>query len=484
LKGTGKPGIQGISGKGTRELAVEGRTYKPVIEYDKCETCGVCLQACPAEVAPEMRGEQDSLRGRIYEQSDANPRLNLSKVYGPPRCQAACPIGQDVRGYMRLIFEGRYREALELIRDANPLPSVCGYVCHHPCEKACTRGEVDDPLSIRTLKRFVADYDDGSLTLPERQAAKKRKVAVIGSGPAGLTAAFELAKMGYAVEVAESYHEPGGMLAWAIPAFRLPRPVLRRDIDYIRRIGVEIRTGISFGREVSVKDLRNRGFDAVILATGTQKSVRMNIRNENSLQGYTDCLTFLRKCSDGAPQPSGKHVLVVGGGNAAIDAARSALRQGGTMVGLIYRRTLEEMPADREEVEDALREGVEIMYLTVPIRIIESENRVVGLECMRTELGEADSSGRRRPVPVEGSQFEIHGDTVISAVGQQQDYRDVSIGLAIEDGTVQVNHETMHTVVDGVFAAGDFLNGSTTVVEAMASGKKAASAVDGYLKDK
>jgi heterodisulfide reductase subunit A len=461
---------------------VEGRTHKPVIQYDRCETCGVCLEACPAEIVSEMRKEEDSLRGRLFDDTDRSPRLNLSKSYGPPRCQAACPIGQDVRGYMRLIFEGRYREALELIRDANPLPSVCGYVCHHPCERACTRGEVDDPLSIRSLKRFVVDYDDGNLTLPERQAAKNRKVAVIGSGPSGLTAAYELAKKGYAVEITESYKEPGGMLAWAIPAFRLPRSVLKRDIDYIRKMGVEIRTGIAFGRDVSVEDLRNKGAHAVILATGTQKSLKMNIRNENGLPGYMDCLTFLRRCSDGEPPPLGNRVLVVGGGSAAVDTARSALRLGAKKVSLVYRRTLEEMPADREEVNDALREGIEMMYLTAPVKILVTGGKAGGLECVKTRLGEVDASGRRRPIPVEGSQFEILADTVISAVGQQQDYSVIYKGLSRADGSIRIDREGgMHTDVEGVFAAGDFVNGPTTVVEAMASGKKAAQAVELYL---
>ena len=463
---------------------VEGRTHKPVIHYDRCETCGVCLQACPAEVVPEMRKEEDSLRGRLFDVSDTEPRLNLSKSFGPPRCQAACPIGQDVRGYMRLIFEGKYRQALELIRDANPLPSVCGYVCHHPCERACTRGEVDDPLSIRLLKRFVADYDDGSLPLPERQAAKNKKVAVIGSGPAGLAAAYELAKKGCTVEITESYKEPGGMLAWAIPAFRLPRAVINRDIDYIRRMGVEIRTGISFGPDTTLENLRKKGFHAVILATGTQKSLKMNIQNENGLPGTMDCLAFLRRCSEGEPPSLGNRVLVVGGGNAAVDAARTALRVGAGKVSLVYRRTLEEMPADREEVEDAVKEGIEIMVLTAPVKILVTGGRAGGLECVKTRLGEPDDSGRRRPIPVDGSQFEIPADTVISAVGQQQDYGAVSKGLSREEGSVAIDPVSMQTDVEGVFAAGDFVNGPTTVVEAMASGKKVARAVDEYLKDK
>lgn len=463
---------------------VEGRTHKPVIQYDKCETCGVCLRACPAELIPEMRREKDSLRGRAYEDTDISPRLNLSKSFGPPGCQAACPIGQDVRGYMRLIFEGRYREALELIRDANPLPSVCGYVCHHPCEKACTRARVDDPLSIRSLKRFVADYDDGTLSPPERQAGKHRNVAVIGSGPAGLSAAYELAKRGYGVEITESYKEPGGMLAWAIPAFRLPRAALKRDIDYIRKMGVEIRTGVCFGRDMTLEDLRRKGFDAFILATGTQKSMKMNIVNENGLPGFMDCLAFLGKCSEGEAPSPGRRVLVVGGGNAAVDTARSALRIGAGKVSLVYRRTLEEMPADREELQEAIREGIDIMVLTAPVKILKAGGRAGGLECVKTRLGEPDASGRKRPIPVEGSEFEILADTVISAVGQKQDYLAVSQGLAGAEGSLRIDPESLQTGVEGMFAAGDFVNGATTVVEAMASGKKAAQAVDVYLKAK
>lgn len=463
---------------------VEGRTHKPVIQYDRCETCGVCLQACPAEVVPEMRKEEDSLRGRLFDQTDTEPRVNLSKSYGPPRCQAACPIGQDVRGYMRLIFEGRYREALELIRDANPLPSVCGYVCHHPCERACTRGQVDDPLSIRSLKRFVADYDDGNLTLLERDTVKNEKVAVIGSGPSGLTAGYELAKKGYAVEITESYKEPGGMLAWAIPAFRLPRSVLNRDIDYIRKMGVEIRTGVCFGRDVRLEDLRKKNFHAVILATGTQKSLKMNIQNENGLPGTMECLSFLRRYSEGEQLSLGNRVLVVGGGNAAVDTARSALRLGAGKVSLVYRRTLDEMPADMEEVKDAIREGIEIMVLTAPVKILVTGGKTGGLECVKTRLGEPDASGRKRPIAVEGSEFELLADTVISAVGQKQDYSVISEGFSRANAIMQIDPEGMQTDVEGVFAAGDFVNGPTTVVEAMASGKKAARAVVEYLKDK
>jgi NADPH-dependent glutamate synthase beta subunit-like oxidoreductase len=279
----------------------------------------------------------------------------------------------------------------------------------------------------------------------------------------------------------ESYKDAGGMLAWAIPAFRLPRNVLRRDIAYIEQMGVRIRTGVSFGRDETLADLREKGARAVIIATGTQKGVSMNIHGENGLWGTFDCLTFLRKINDREPLNVGNRILVVGGGNAAVDTARSALRVGAQKVTLLYRRTLEEMPAHRDEVTEALREGVEILFLTAPVGILATGGKVTGLECVGTELGEPDASGRRRPLPVEGSRFEIPADTVISAVGQQPDYEAVSRGLPLEDKPVVIDPETMLTPLEGVFAAGDFLHGPTTVVEAMASGRKAARAVDAYL---
>jgi heterodisulfide reductase subunit A2 len=465
-------------------VAVEGRTHKPVVDYNRCETCGVCLKACPSEAIPDFRLEQDSLRGKLYSNSDKEPRINITKAFDLPSCQATCPVRQDVRGYMRLISEGRYGEALELIREANPLPSVCGYVCHHPCESACTRGRVDDPLSIRSLKRFVTDYDDGRLNPPVVAEPKGKKVVIVGSGPAGLAAGHELARMGYQVEILESYREAGGLLAWAIPAFRLPREILRRDIDYIRKMGVTIKTGVHFGSDVKISDLRKKGAHAVIVATGTQKSLKMNIENEDHHRGYLDCLDFLRACSDGQDVALGKQVLVIGGGNAAVDTARSALRKSGAKVTILYRRSLEEMPAGKEEIGDALREGVQIEFLTAPKKMLVSRGRVKGLECLKTELREADQSGRKRPVPVKGSEFVIEANTIISAVGQEPDYGPVTSGLAPREKALAIDRETLQVSADGVFAAGDFVNGTGTVVEAMASGKKAAKAVARYLDAK
>jgi len=465
-------------------VAVEGRTHKPVIDYNRCETCGVCLKACPAEPIPDFRNEEGSLRGKLYAQSDSEPRINVTKVFDLPNCQAECPVRQDVRGYMRLISEGRYGEALERIREANPLPSVCGYVCHHPCENACTRGRVDDPLSIRSLKRFVTDFDDGRLNPLSVGKPKGKKVVVIGSGPAGLAAGHALARMGYEVEIIESHREPGGFLAWAIPSFRLPRKILKRDIDYIRKMGVTIRTDIHFGSDVKISDLRRNGAHAVIVATGTQKSLKLNIENEDRHRGYLDCLDFLKACSDGRDVALGRQVLVIGGGNAAVDTARSALRKSVTQATILYRRSFEEMPADREEIGEALREGVRIEFLTAPKKMLVSGGKVNGLECLRTELREADQSGRKRPVPVEGSEFVIEASTIISAVGQEPDYGPVATGLASGSKSLSIDRGTLQAGEDGVFAAGDFVNGAGTVVEAMASGKKAAQAVARYLEAK
>lgn len=457
-------------------MTVEGRTHRPIIDHDKCNTCSICLKACPAEIMPEMRREDDSLRAKIYGGADNYIKINIEKAFGPPSCQDTCPLHQDVRGYVNLISKGQYREALELIRETNPLPSVCGYVCHHPCESVCTRGFVDESISIKSLKRFVADYDDSHLRPPEAGKAKKNKVCIVGAGPAGLTAAHELAKKGYEVEIIESYSEPGGMLAWAIPPFRLPREILKRDIEYIKKMGVTIKTGVYFGINLTISDLKKAGAKAIIVATGTPVSLKMNVENESDFEGYVDCLTFLRRYVQHEEISLGDRVLVVGGGNAAIDSARLAVRVGARKVTILYRRGPDEMPADKDEVKEAIIEGIHIEFLTAPKKIITSGGKVKSLECVRTELREAPDSKRPRPVVIAGSEFTVNADTVISAIGQEPD--------KTLRKTLGVDSETMSISKEGVFAAGDFVNGPTTVVEAMASGKKAARAVDMYLSKK
>ncbi|MEA3360373.1 MAG: FAD-dependent oxidoreductase [Thermodesulfobacteriota bacterium] len=467
-------------------MAIEGRTHKPVIDYEKCSACSVCIEACPAEIIPDMRTETDSLRGTIYSDVDTDIRINISKEFVSPPCQVACPIDQDVRGYMRLIAEKHHKEALNLIRKTNPLPSVCGYVCHHPCELACIRSQVDEALSIKSLKRFAADYDNGEIEPTKTEKTQGKKIIIIGSGPAGLTAAHELVKKGYIVEIIESYQEPGGMLAWAIPNFRLPKEILKRDIEYIRKMGVTIKTGISLGLDATISDIKKDGADAIILATGTQKSLKMRIENEGNFKGFTDCLSLLKGYAHHDDIHLGNDVLIIGGGNAAIDTARSAIRLGAEKVTILYRRGRNEMPADRDEVDEALAENVALKFLTSPKRIIAENGIVKRLQCVKTRLIYDADSDRPRPVNIDGSEFIINASTIISAVGQEPDFswmeKDSSLEITRQN-TLAVNDKTMMTDMKGVFAAGDNINGPTTVVEAMASGKKVAKSVDHYLSE-
>jgi len=402
-------------------MVVAGSSYKVLLDNEKCNTCAVCIKGCPAEIIPEMRAEESSVRGRIYKNVKTAPFISADKVFDMPPCQLACPIHQDIRGYIKLIGERRYEEALRLIREVNALPSVTGYICSHPCEEECRKNLVDESVSIKTLKRSIADFDGGKLTPPEASQNKGKKVSIIGSGPAGLVAAYDLSKIGYQVVIIEAFPEPGGMLRWAIPPFRLPRNVLNRDIRYIERMGVTIETGLRFGVDVTLSGLKKNGTDAVIIAIGTHQGLKMGIENEENISGYVDCLTLLRKYASGEQVNLGDKVIVVGGGNAAIDAARAAVRCGSREVAMFYRRSYEEMPADKDEVKEGETEGVEINYLAAPVRIIGKDGKVQGLEFIKTKLGEPDESGRRRPVPIKGSEFVVSASSIISAIGQQPD---------------------------------------------------------------
>ncbi|MFC1913196.1 FAD-dependent oxidoreductase [Chloroflexota bacterium] len=465
---------------------VEGRTHRPVIDTEKCDSCSVCIKGCPAGIIPEMRKEESSLRGRIYREAGTAVSLNIDKVFALPSCQVACPIHQDVRKYTNLIASKKYEEALAVIRENNALPSVCGYICHRPCEAECFRNLVDEPISIRTMKRFVADFDDGRSVPAEVSRKKREKVVIVGSGPAGLAAAYDLARIGYGVEVLEAYSEPGGMLRWAIPPFRLPRNILSRDISYIEKMGVTIKTSIKFGVDASLTELRKDDADAIIMAIGTHQGLKMGIKKEECGEEYLDCLTFLRKYNNGEPVDLGEKTVVVGGGNAAIDSVRSALRTGVKEAAIVYRRSYEEMPADRDEIEEAQAEGVKIHYLAMPVNIAKKDGKIQGLECVETRLGERDGSGRRKPVPVEGSEFTIATNSIISAIGQRPDLSWNREGLPFEFSPMNtfIVDDSCLTNIDGIFAAGDASSGPTTVVEAMASGRSAAVAVDNYLAGK
>lgn len=407
---------------------------------------------------------------------------NVTPLYEDktPPCNLSCPAGEKVQSFLALAGKEKYAEALSIIREDNPLPGVCGRVCYHPCEDACNRGKYDDPLAIHALERFLADNAEGYTPLlgaSIKAREGREKVAIVGSGPAGLSAAYHLALLGYRVTVFEALPEPGGMLRVGIPAYRLPREVLDREIGLIQALGVEIRPNTSLGRDISWDDLK--AFNAVFLATGAHKERRLGIPGEQAL-GVVSGLEFLRDVNQGREVAVRGRVAVIGGGNTAIDAARTALRLGAHPV-LIYRRSRSEMPAISSEVSAAKKEGVEVLYLAAPVRIITVNGRAKGIECQRMRLGEADLSGRRTPEPIPGSTFNLEVDGVIVAIGEEPDLSYLPEGVATENGCILTN-ESGVTSIPGLFAGGDAATKKGTVVDAIGSGKKAARAIDAYLR--
>jgi len=462
-------------------VAVEGRTHRPVINRDLCQRCGVCIRACPAELLPELRSGEDTTRGYVYTNID----LGSGELFPP--CVGACPLGQQVRDYVELLEAGKVKEALLVVRQDNPLPGVCGYVCHHPCEQVCTRGSWEDPVSIRELKRYAVHYEmdhrnDILDVLGERkQAPRGRKVVIVGAGPAGLACGFELVMHGYGVTVMDALARPGGMLVGGIPPFRLPRRVIDHDVGVIRSLGVEFIPSVRLGEEVSLEEVRRDGVDAVVLATGTWKDLTLGVPGEG-VTGYIKCLDLLGALNAGQEVKLTGTVLVVGGGNAALDAARSALRVGPEQVIVVYRRSREEMPASEEEVESALEEGIQLRYLVAPNRVVHEDGKVKGLELVRMELGDLDETGRRRPMPVAGSEFIEAGDYVIPAIGQRSEPFFLKEESISEQGMIRCNRNGQVAGCEGVFAAGDAVSGPSTVVEAIASGKAVARQVMNYLE--
>ncbi len=410
------------------------------------------------------------------------PAVVCQKIISSP-CQYSCPLKTDVPAYNTLIAQGKFSEALELIRESNPLPIICGRVCMSPCMDRCRAKEIGESVRIRELKRFVTDYEleKGSPPVEPYPKVYEEKIAVIGSGPAGLTASYYLCKKGYSVTIFESLPVAGGMLAVGIPAYRLPRNLLNLEIDRIRQAGVEIRTG----SPVSDLDaLLQDGYGAILLATGAHKGRKLGIPGEDA-EGVLDALTFLRKVNLGEDVPViGKRIGIVGGGDTAIDTARTALRLGAEEVQIIYRRTRAEMPAIEEEIEAALDEGIKIEFLTLPTKVV-SVNGELKVECIPMLLSEPDESGRRRPIPIDGLEIIFELDTLIPAVAQQPELTFISggAGLAIsEKGTVVADPETFVTKKEGIFVAGDIATGPLTVTNAMASAKIAAESIHRFLR--
>jgi len=412
------------------------------------------------------------------------PALVCKELISSP-CQYICPIDQEASTYIALIAEGKYEEAYRIIMKDNPLPSLCARICHHPCESVCRAGEAGEPISIRGLKRFVTDWaaKNGVRYTPEPVEQNRESVAIVGAGPAGLTAGYYLARKGFRPTVFEALPLAGGMLAAGIPEHRLPKQLVKADIDHIKSAGVEFRTGLTLGKDFMIDNLFGVGYSAVFIATGAGKSMKMGIPGEDA-EGVLHSLEYLKEVNLGGKAPVGKRVCVVGGGNSAIDAARAALRdENCEHVSIFYRRTKAEMPALAEEVEAAIAEGVEIQFLAVPVKILTTNGRASGVECIRMKLGEKDASGRPKPVPIEGSNFMVDFDTLILAVSERPDtsYIAETDGISRARENIIVDGETFMTTRKGVFAGGDTVTGPATFVEAMAAGKHAAETIEKYL---
>ena len=415
------------------------------------------------------------------------PAVVCTEIVSSP-CQYTCPIDQEASVYIALIAHRKFEEALKIIRKDNPLPSVCGRVCHHPCEKACRAGEFGEPIAIQSLKRFVTDWAiKNDYRVQNNNKSKKDKVAIIGAGPSGLTAGYYLSLKGYQATIFESLSVPGGMLAIAIPDHRLPKKILNFDIDNIIKSGVTIKTNTTLGKDFLIDDLFKEGYKAVFIAIGAHKSMKLNIPNEDS-KDVIQAIELLKEVNLGNDAELGERVGIIGGGNAAVDAARVAIRNKNCKsVTILYRRTRKEMPAFEEEIESAIEEGIGIKFLTAPTRVLTQNGKVIGVECIQMKLGDLDASGRRRPIPIEGSEFSIELNTLIPAIGERPDTSFVSDkdNLNISKwNTILVNKETLLSDRMGVFAGGDVVTGPRTVVEAISAGKTAAESIEKYLEGK
>ena len=399
-------------------------------------------------------------------------------------CEDACPVNTRAPQYISAIVKEDYDLAFELNRGDNLFPAILGRICVHPCEEKCRRGLlIDQPISICSLKRASADHKNYSPQSEKPVRKNGKKVAIIGAGPSGLSAANDLARLGYSVKIYESFPIPGGMLNVGIPPYRLPREVVQEAIDEVRRLGVEILTDTPIGKELNLETLRKE-YGAVYIAAGAHKAEKLGIAGED-LQGVIHGVTFMRMVNLGEDLKIGQRVAVVGGGNTAMDTARSSFRLGAKEVSILYRRTRDEMPVDHRELEQVEEEGIKIYYLTSPIQVLSKDGiSVSGLRCIRNRLGEPDKDGRRRPIPIDGSEFEIDIDLLIPAVSQSPDisFLPEEIGLEISKwDRLAVNPETFETNVHGIFAGGDFVTGPRDVIRVIADGRRAALSIHTYL---
>ena len=452
-------------------LTIDERGLPEVNEF-LCTGCGSCEQICPKHII------------RLSSQTRRTRHTYLTDECTAP-CQRTCPTGIDIPRYITLITEGRYREAISVIKETNPFPLTCGRVCPHPCEEMCRLGKVTDPVNINHLKRFVADME---MHAPDRitpyQAPKTGKqVAIIGGGPAGLTCAFYLARLGHAPTIFEAMPELGGMLRYGIPEYRLPKKILDWEIEGILTLGVEVKTNITMGEDFTLTSLKDEGFAAIFLGTGAWDSRGLGVDGED-LEGVLPGTHFLIDRGLGKETPVGDKVAIIGGGNTALDAARTSWRLGAKEVTILYRRSRVEMPANDIEIEEAEHEGVLFHYLAAPTKLMGNNGKLTELEYIEMELGEPDESGRRRPVPKEGSEKVIKVDNVIAAIGQfpvTSFLKDEGVALTRWDTIELVNEATGETNLEGVFAGGDAVSGASIAIEAIGAGRRAARSIHQYL---
>ncbi len=470
--------LAGEPGRFTATLHLEPR----YIDLAKCNACGACAEVCPVTM-PSTFDEGLGVRHAAYRHfPQAIPSAFAIKKLDRAPCTLTCPAEINVQGYVQLIKMGKYEEAVKLIMERLPLPGVLGRVCPHPCEDKCRRKELDEAVAICSLKRFAADQVDLSTFTPPPVEARPEKVAIIGSGPAGLACAYHLVLKGYRPTIFEALDKPGGMLRVGIPDYRLPKDVLDREIDNILRLGVELKTNTALGKDFTLDELFDQGYKTVFLGLGCHVGKPLGILNEDA-DGVIQGVEFLRKKNLGQPLTVGQRLAVIGGGNVAIDVACTARRLG-SEVTIVYRRSREEMPAFHHEIEQAICEGVEIVYLAAPLKVvIGGDGKVIGMLCQKMELGEPDASGRRKPVPIPGAEFELPVDMVVPAIGQE-----AALGALADWGikttkwaTIEVDEMTYQTSRPGVFAAGDVHTGPWIAIEAVGGGIEAAVSIDRYI---
>jgi len=447
---------------------------------------------------PKVRAKNFNEVALGYTEEQAIEEANRCLQCAKPQCIQGCPVEINIPAFIKCLRDKRYAEGIAEIKKKNALPAVCGRVCpqEEQCQVRCVVGKIGEPVSIGRLERFLADWERGrGFTLPEKAPPTGKKVAVVGAGPAGLTAAADLAKLGYDVVMFEALHLPGGVLVYGIPEFRLPKSIVRAEVDYIEKLGADLRLGYLVGRTHTIPELLKNGIDAVFIGSGAGLPQFMGLPGEN-LGGIYSANEFLIRVNlmkayafpeYDTPIRVGKHVVVIGGGNVAMDSARSALRLGAEEVCIVYRRSREELPARKEEIENAEEEGIVCKFLAAPLRFVGDEKGwVKAMECICMELGPPDESGRRRPIPIKGSEFTMDTDTVIVAIGRTPNpiIQRTTEGLsATKWGTIVVD-ENGQTSLEGVYAGGDIVTGEATVISAMGAGKKAAKAIHEYLMNK